>query len=64
MTVRPERPELSKPLGDELGQPLHLVVQLGALRDVARERVLGRDRDLLARELEVARIDASGAIAQ
>ena len=36
----------------------------GAVGDVARERLLGRDRDALASELQLARIDPARPIAQ
>ena len=53
---------VAQPLGDELGETSHLDVQVRALGDVARERVLGRNGDRLAGELEIARIDPAGAI--
>ena len=50
--------------GDLGRHPAQLVVEPLAVGDVALERVLDADRDPLGVELELARVDAAGAVAE
>src|SRR4051812_40511675 len=51
-------------LRDLGGHPAQLVVEPLTVRDVPLERVLDADRDPLRVELELARVDAAGAVAE
>ena len=64
VTVRAESCRLHEPGRDVGGHALDLRVEEPPVRDVALERLLDRERDALGLELEVARIDPAGAVAQ
>ena len=64
MTVRADLAVATEVLAEVGGHPPQLVVQTGAVVDVARERLLLRDRDPRHVGLEPARVDAAGAVAK